>query len=426
MQNLRALLVVGAVAAIGATRARRPYGGRNAVPTPLARRILSTLKNMPDPEQAVRATHFVVSLLPNFRDNAYQLGLPGLCQAVDGMVADLASLLPGATINDYRDLTVTDVTNNSLSDDGSINLDVQWDGAPYTTWIMTQVARLVKAAQRGAAYENEEKMTTSKALSLLRQWKGQFSHIRDWITSPNPERWTNGVQLNSLSWNQANEAANRFHDAIQKEGDEAKIREARRRGTYFDCPDGVARQPSQIVYTFNNGWRVHKLTSAKALLEEGNLNPDNGRGCLRHCIGNPGGSYVRDVERGSGEAYSFRSPEGHPIVTLYFNGAGERRQMDQVKGFGNRIPGVRDSGGAAEGFFRALPRNEEGLPTSGEPSMKKYFKSVDDMLNSEVDMIEEFMNHLGARWTSDSSGLRARDERRQKARTPSGSSARRR
>lgn len=424
---LKTLLLVGAVAAIGAKRhpSAPRFGARNASPTPLARRILATLRNIPDPEQAVRATHFLISVMPNFTAGpGFQFGLPGMCQATEGLVADLQTAIPGATMKDYRDLTITDVENNSLSDDGSINLALQWDMAPHVTWIMTQVAKLVKAAQRGATYNGEE-MNQSKALSMLRQWQGQFGHVRDWLTSPNPERWTNGVQLNQLSWADANTASDLFHDALRSAADADKIREARRRGIYFDCLDGRAREESKVVYTFPSGWRVHQLTTAKALTEEGNTTPENGGGCLRHCIGNPGGSYISSVRGGQGEAYSFRSPDGHPIATLYFNGTGNKRRMDQVKSYRNRIPGTKPSGGAAEGFYRRIPTNEDGVPTSSKPIMANYFASVDEMLDAEVDMIQEFLNHLNADWSADNAGLRERNERMNR-KVGRGSSARRR
>lgn len=80
----------------------------------------------------------------------------------------------------------------------------------------------------------------------------------------------------------------------------------------------------EIVYEFDDGHTVQKLTTGKQLDAEGEV--------MQHCVGN----YCEDVAKGRMEIYSLRDPQGEPHATIEWSP--KKKRVVQVKGKQNVEP----------------------------------------------------------------------------------------
>jgi len=154
--------------------------------------------------------------------------------------------------------------------------------------------------------------------------EGSFATVRDWfrhLMRNEPERLNPG-RLNRMSWEQAEQAAFQWHDAMKAaELDNTEEREEDRE-IYMDMGNGIA------------WW---KLTGQSCLDREGNL--------MGHCVAD----YVGEVESGQSIILSLRDAKNLPHVTVELsknlpwaknkNDKPEATyEIEQVKGKENKAP----------------------------------------------------------------------------------------
>lgn len=90
---------------------------------------------------------------------------------------------------------------------------------------------------------------------------------------------------------------------------------------HFDAFSGEMPQ-GRVVYEFDDGWTVQKLTEEEQLVAEGEA--------MQHCVG----SYC--IDRGDIEILSLRDGRGMPHVTMEWDV--EKERFNQIKGKQNEIP----------------------------------------------------------------------------------------
>jgi hypothetical protein len=86
----------------------------------------------------------------------------------------------------------------------------------------------------------------------------------------------------------------------------------------------LAIPQGEIVFKFDDGYTIQKLTTDEQLDKEGDV--------MQHCVG----SYCAAVRRGDSVIYSLRDPKGKPHVTIEFDPG--LRMVKQVKGKQNDDP----------------------------------------------------------------------------------------
>jgi len=110
-------------------------------------------------------------------------------------------------------------------------------------------------------------------------------------------------------------------------------------------PRGDVHQ-GEIVYRWEDGWSVQKLTTRKQIEDEGAV--------LQHCVA----TYWGAVAEGRTEIYSLREEDGTPKATWEFNPRSQ--EIVQLKGYQDQVPAAWDDEDAkrkAFAFSRTLTSN---------------------------------------------------------------------
>lgn len=89
-------------------------------------------------------------------------------------------------------------------------------------------------------------------------------------------------------------------------------------------PVGSPVPTGEVVYRFEDGWTVERLTTPEQLTAEGQE--------MQHCVG----EYVHNVETGHSQILSLRDPQHRPHVTMEW--WERQRRFYQVRGKQNRPP----------------------------------------------------------------------------------------
>lgn len=160
------------------------------------------------------------------------------------------------------------------------------DGA--VTWIASQLAALDKRATKAPTFENDSAYAEA-VISL----KKQGAVLGMWLERDRPE-------LNRMSLADVQEALDEFD------------------------PDDEEVPQGEVVYEFDDGVTVQKLTTKEQLDVEGDV--------MQHCVG----GYCDQVRRGTSEIYSVRDANGRPHVTIEYSP--HQRRFVQVRGKQNDDP----------------------------------------------------------------------------------------
>jgi hypothetical protein len=134
----------------------------------------------------------------------------------------------------------------------------------------------------------------------------------------------------------------------------------------------VEAQQGEIVYEFDDGYTVQKLTTEEQLDAEGEA--------MQHCVG----SYCTEVRSGNTVIYSLRDPNGQPHVTIEY--APSSRFVKQIKGKQNDDPAPKYKP-YIDAFLETLPK------------MSAHLQGIYDVLSQAdgVDSDEE-LQQLTHRW----------------------------
>ena len=226
-----------------------------------------------------------------------------------------------------------------------------------------------RARELAGRVGGEEERLASQLTHMTRR----FGYVLDWFLARDPN-------TNDLSFDDAETESERWHNQAKAEANAALVQRARREGKYFDCPDGVASEQGEVLYTFPNGYTSQKLTTWKQFQEEGNIDSGGegrvgkGGGCLHHCIGE-GDSYFRRTRDGLTETHSLRAPGNKPQISITIDMPG--RRISQARGLRNRLPGQ-----AMSGYERAQARRAG------------YGDDVERFLDDEALMLMEYVERL--------------------------------
>jgi len=233
----------------------------------------------------------------------------------------------------------------------------------------------------------------------------RLSYVLDWVDGARYPREQGGprtrrVNLSQYTFDQAVEQSTRWHTEAREQADQAKIRRLKKQGKWVDCPNGIALLRGEVVFTFDNGWTVQKLTTRRQLIEEGNRG--KGGGCLHHCIGD-GDYYIGQAEKGTFQIYSLRNPNNIPFVTITV----QNNSAIAAKGLQNRDPG----------WFKP----HSGQDVAIMRRLGGAYPDIDAYLDAECVMITEFLSSIGATWATNQrpcqERLRALAQRQRKQRT---------
>jgi hypothetical protein len=106
------------------------------------------------------------------------------------------------------------------------------------------------------------------------------------------------------------------------------------------------------------GFYLVDLTEEELEAESENMN---------HCVGDETYGVPQSVRRGRAKVYSLRKPSGKPLFTIraWLNQDGEPSSIDQVKGYGNRFPGLDDN---------EEPKKKLGEVDLAKEVIEEYFK----------------------------------------------------
>ncbi len=182
------------------------------------------------------------------------------------------------------------------------------------------------------------------------------------------------------NWSQISAAVEKILEDVEPEGDEVAD----------DSTSGAERPKEppledRIVYKWKDGFFVLELTP-KEMVAEGApyLCPEHGPfyppgelfaskktwpcprcsvespysdESLHMCIGSTSQPFLRAVRKGTGKAWSLRTPSGKKKIAIFadLGRDGNIRRIDQARGFGNRFPGFEASkrgGSGLEGKFK--------------------------------------------------------------------------
>lgn len=153
-------------------------------------------------------------------------------------------------------------------------------------WSARELGRLAKAVRRG----NADRADYLTAVQMLR---ASSTAIAMWSEQ-------NNVDLMKTSLAEALEAIKDFE---------------------VDVGDV---EPGEVVYEFEDGYTLQKLTTQKQLDDEGEV--------MQHCVA----GYCEDVEKGKAEIYSLRDANGRPHVTIEWDPYND--MFVQIQGKQNRQP----------------------------------------------------------------------------------------
>lgn len=139
-------------------------------------------------------------------------------------------------------------------------------------------------------------------------------------------------------------------------------------------PSTIKGQQGEVVYEFDDGYTVQKLTTEGQLDAEGEA--------MQHCVG----SYCTEVKKGNVEIYSIRDPKGYPHVTIEYDP--NSRYVKQIKGKQNDEP---------------APKYKPYIDTFLEtlPKMSAHKQAIFDLLGNESDVdSDEEQRWLTEKWDS--------------------------
>lgn len=160
------------------------------------------------------------------------------------------------------------------------------DSDPIWPWVARELNRAKK-------YDVKQGDGTPTAyLTLLQELRGKGSALALWQQQ---ER----IDLNKTNALEALEALETFEPDIEVE-------------------------PGEVVFSWDDGWTVQKLTQKDQLVDEGEQ--------MQHCVG----SYCSNVASGDTVVYSLRDAEGKPHATMEVKRGATR--FEQVQGKQNQDP----------------------------------------------------------------------------------------
>ena len=134
------------------------------------------------------------------------------------------------------------------------------------------------------------KVTPINADPLISRFVRQGTAIAQWALA-------NRVDLGRVSWEEAIRQAEEFRIT------------------------GPA-EPGEVIYRFEDGWTLQKLTTASQLSQEGEI--------MQQCVG----TYCAKVRAGESVIYSLRDAGGHPHVTMEWSP--HTRRFTQIRGKQNQ------------------------------------------------------------------------------------------
>lgn len=201
----------------------------------------------------------------------------------------------------------------------------RYESDPIWPWVAQQLNRAKKRSRRAS--------DPSIYVDLLNQLRGKGSALALWQEQ---ER----IDLNKTTAEEALLALETFEPDIDVE-------------------------QGEIVYEWDDGWTVQKLTQADQLIEEGEI--------MQHCVG----SYCEEVESEETTIYSLRDPEGKPHATMEVK-AGETR-FEQVQGKQNQPP-IPEYQERIDEFGKA-----EGIGPAGLTADERAAAEIEGRRRAEVD-----------------------------------------
>lgn len=160
-------------------------------------------------------------------------------------------------------------------------------------WMATQLSKLVKAFSRHRSYDTAARAAQQEYAEAFAFFKRSGTAIGIWMRETRPD-------ITKMSWRD-----------VQREIDS------------YDFGDALGSK-GEIVYEWDDGWTIQKLTTDDQLEHEGEA--------MQHCVG----TYCEDVRDGLSEIYSLRSPKGTSHVTVEYDP--KRKKFAQVKGKQNDAP----------------------------------------------------------------------------------------
>ncbi len=343
------------------------------------------------PELAIRALDVIISQIPGAGE-IRDVALPGTHFDVETMLDGIRTPAnPNATISDYLDELARQIREDQHYAAGRAHpftLRVGWDRARYIPWMAREVVRTVEAARSTRTTTGRPRKTTTAEKThkvmvdaLVAMRKG-LAEVLDWIVSTHAD-------VSGLTYAQAAAASQAWHEQLQ-----AVAQAQRRRIAQLTQDERAAEQaarnlaerhgdhrshlPGPVLYQFQNGWTVQKLTTKAQLVEEGGL--------LHHCVGL--GSYDENMR--SGQMVSLRDPENRPWQTLSMSRDGAA--LENAQGRYDRDLGHREGHFGSGGRPHYVDEVDHEFPEG----MK-----VPDLLEFECYLMREFLEHVGggtARW----------------------------
>jgi hypothetical protein len=364
----------------GAQYVPRRRGSRAARPSKAQQMIYRIKNQFPNPETFVRTADFLLMQLPDVA-----IDLPGAVATRDELLQDVrdASGNPDANFEDYKKLLLTLIRENTYKDvleEPGLDLegDVEWQWERYAPWLASQINKMVKL-------KNQGRINESTMLDQISRMNSELGYVFDWVYGVRP-------QLGRLSFDEAYQQSRNWHDQAREQANKAKIQRLKKQGKWFDCPDGISSQDPPVVFTFDNGFTVRKLTTWTEFQDEANFS--KGGGCLHHCVGNSDNYYNRSTS-GEISVYSLRTPDNKPMVTITVNNRSQ--SVEQAKGLHNRLVGSEGRGGQGIALMRRLG--------SLYPDLETY-------LDAECVMTRTFLESIGnPRWNVDASPCEQRFRR---------------
>lgn len=172
---------------------------------------------------------------------------------------------------------------------------------PIFPWMATQLAKAAKQSIREQAAAQDDPVEQATAIgvyySTLIAFRQRGTLLAQWFVAERPD-------LTKMSAGEVLEAA--------REWDENQEAET------------AADLPGEVVYKFDDGFTIQKLTTESQLEAEGEA--------MQHCVG----GYCEHVQSGRSVIYSLRDPHGHPHSTIEYDP--RVRRIVQIQGKQNEDP----------------------------------------------------------------------------------------
>lgn len=192
-------------------------------------------------------------------------------------------------------------------------------------WIAKELGRLMKAVRQGNATGRDYE----EAVDALKR-KGPALGM--WVTE-------NNIDLTKMPLADALEAIKGFEVEVEVE-------------------------PGEVVYTFNDGYTVQKLTTKEQLDDEGEA--------MQHCVA----GYCPAVKAGAVEVYSLRDANGKPHATMEVDAM--TKGFTQVQGKQNEAPVEKYRPYLEEFINEEFSGDIPGLLMSGIDARKAVLRQVSE------------------------------------------------